>query len=46
MKEGLEKALEIIAKEKEFAKQINPIMAMGMEQIEKLIKKELNTDNK
>lgn len=42
MIEGLEKAIEIIQKEKEFAVQVNPQMAMGMSQIENLIKKEIN----
>lgn len=39
---GLEKALEIIRKEKEYAVQVNPHMALGMSQIEMLIQNELS----
>ena len=41
MVEGLIKALEIIDKEQEYAKEVNPIMYLGMEQIKKLINKEI-----
>lgn len=39
---GLKRALMIIEEEKKFAVQVNPQMAMGMSQIESLIKKEIN----
>ena len=38
---GLIKALEIIDKEQEYAKEVNPIMYLGMEQIKELINKEI-----
>ena len=38
---GLIKALEIIDKEQEYAKEVNPIMCLGMEQIKELINKEI-----
>ena len=41
MKAGLKKAIEIINKELEFAKQVNPQMALGMDQVKSLINKEL-----
>ena len=41
MVEGLIKALEIIDKEQEYAKEVNPIMYLGMEQIKKLINEEI-----
>ena len=40
-KDGLEKAIEIIDKELEFAKVVNSQMAMGMEQVRMLISKEV-----
>lgn len=41
MEKGLKKAIEIIDKEIEFAKKVNPQMALGMSQIKMLLKKEL-----
>ena len=41
MLEGLMKAIEIIDKEQEYAKEVNPIMYLGMEQIKELINKEI-----
>lgn len=41
MLEGLMKAIYIIDKEQEYAKEVNPIMYLGMEQVKKLIKKEI-----
>ena len=41
MLEGLMKAIDIIDKEQEYAKEVNPIMYLGMEQVKKLIKKEI-----
>lgn len=38
---GLKKAISIIEKEVEFAKTVNPQMAMGMNQVKMLIEKEL-----
>ena len=38
---GLERALEITKKEKEYAIKVNPQMAIGMSQIEILLKKEI-----
>lgn len=42
MIEGLNKALNIIRKEKKIAIKLNPQMAMGMGQVEKLIIDEIN----
>lgn len=39
MKIDVEKINEIIDKEVEFAKQVNPVMALGMEQIRKILNK-------
>lgn len=44
MKEGLEEAVKIIDRELEFAKQVNPVMAMGMLQIKDLIKRRLKLE--
>lgn len=41
MLEGLEKVLEIISKEKQFAENVNPVMVLGMVQIENLVKEEI-----
>ena len=41
MLKGLMKAIDIIDKEQEYAKEVNPIMYLGMEQIKKLINKEI-----
>ena len=41
MLEGLMKAIDIIDKEQEYAKEVNPIMYLGMEQVKMLIKKEI-----
>ena len=38
---GLIKAIEIIDKEQEYAKEVNPVMYLGMEQIKKLINEEI-----
>ena len=35
------KAIDIIDKEQEYAKEVNPVMCLGMEQIKMLIKKEI-----
>ena len=43
MLEGLMKAIDIIDKEQEYAKEVNPIMYLGMEQIKKLINKEIGS---
>ena len=40
-KAGLKKAIKIIEEEMEYAKQVNPQMAIGMSQIKMLIEKEL-----
>lgn len=40
-KKGLEKAIEIIEKEMEFARTVNPQMTAGMIQIKNLIKEEI-----
>lgn len=42
MTKGLKLAIEIIEKEMEYAKQVNPQMAMGMSQIKMLIEKEIS----
>lgn len=39
MKIDVEKINEIIDKEVEFAKQVNPVMALGMEQIRTILNK-------
>lgn len=39
---GLERAVEIIKMEKEVAIQLNPIMAIGMEQVIMLIEDEID----
>lgn len=39
---GLKRALEIVQKEKKVAIKLNPQMAMGMGQVEMLIKKEID----
>lgn len=44
MREGLEEAIRIIDKEMEFAKTVNPHMALGMEQIKALIKRRLRLE--
>ncbi|NCI20621.1 hypothetical protein [Clostridium botulinum] len=44
MKEGLEEAIKIIDKEMELAKQINPVMALGMDQIKDLIIRRLKLE--
>lgn len=44
MKEGLEEAIKIINKEMELAKQINPVMALGMDQIKDLIIRRLKLE--
>lgn len=41
MKEGLKRAVEIIDDEMDFAKQVNPQMAFGMQHIRKVILEEL-----
>lgn len=41
-RDGLERAIEIIEKELEFAKLVNPQMAIGMSQIKMLIHQEIN----
>lgn len=41
MIEGLERALEIIQEEKEYAIKTNLLMAMGMSQVQELIQKEI-----
>lgn len=45
MKEGLEEAIKIIDKEVEFAKEVNPVMTLGMNQIKELIIKRLKFIN-
>lgn len=37
MKISIEKINELIEKEMEFAKQVNPMMAMGMSQVKKIL---------
>lgn len=44
MIEGLKRAYQIIEKEIEFAKTVNPFMAMGQEQVLMLIKKEIEKE--
>lgn len=39
--QGLRKAIEIIDKEIEYAKTVNPVMTLGMQQVKALIIKEL-----
>ena len=46
MKEGLEKAIEIIEEELKFAREVNPSMAAGMIQIKGLILNELEEEEK
>lgn len=44
MREGLEEAVKIIDNELEFAKQVNPVMAMGMQHVKNLIKRRLKLE--
>lgn len=44
MIEGLKRAVEIIEKERDFAKEINPQMAFGMTHILIMIKEELEKE--
>lgn len=44
MRKGLEEAIKIIDEEIEVAKGINPFMALGMEQIKKLIENKLKLE--
>lgn len=37
MKISIEKINELIEKEMEFARQVNPVMAMGMSQVKKIL---------
>lgn len=41
MLEGLKKAVEIIENEKRYAREVNPLMALGMSQVQMLIEKEI-----
>lgn len=45
LQSGLKKAKEIVEKEMEFAKKVNPQMAMGMSQVLKLIEKEIKNES-
>lgn len=44
MIDGLIKAKEIVEKEIEYAKKVNPLMATGMSQILMLLKKEIESE--
>lgn len=46
MVEGLKRAIEIIEAEMVYASSVNPIMALGMDQVRQLIKKEIESEEK
>lgn len=45
MRKGLEESIKIIDKEMKLAKQINPVMALGMDQIKDLIIRRLKLES-